>query len=329
MDEITFGSDLCLDALVIPSAAADRMIDEANEAQLKIYLYMLKMRGREEITISSIADYFNYTEADVKRAIKFWNGKSSCKQPKAKQGDNVVAFSVRPSYSKEKLVEFTKSPDVSQLLFVAEQYMGRPFSPDDISSILYMYDEMGFSAELIEYLFEYCIGNNKKSLRSIEMVASEWKESGIKSVADAKKMTRRVPKEMSEVLAAFGYDNSHQPVDAEIAYVRKWTENYGYGMDIISQACQRTVLTIGKPSFRYANSIIKSWHDAGVKTVAEILRLDDEHRQKKVADVSEGKNVAKRAAKVPEQAKQVSQKFHNFTEREYDYSSLMKDVMEN
>ena len=42
MDQITLNSDLCCDALVIPGAALEKCLREANESQLKIYLYLLK-----------------------------------------------------------------------------------------------------------------------------------------------------------------------------------------------------------------------------------------------------------------------------------------------
>lgn len=346
MDTITLNSDLRCDALTIPGAVVDRMISQANEAQLKIYLYLLRAGNNEEVTISSIADYFNYTEADVKRALKFWNGNGKSKSEKAEKvtksnrdtvndstensidGGNVVAFSVRPSYSKEKMAEFAKIPEVSQLLFVAEQYMARPLKSDDIHSMLYMYDKMGFSSDLIEYLLEYCISNNKKSFRSIEMVASDWREAGVKNLEDAKRLTRTVPDEMKAVFAAFGMEENHQPIDAEIAYVRKWTEIFGYGIDIISQACQRTVLAISKPSFKYANSILKGWHDEGVVTLADIVASDERFKAKKANDSAVLGNVTESAAK-KNTAKAKKNKFSNFSERKYDYESLMKDILSN
>lgn len=317
MDIITLGSDLICDVLTLPMKAVERCLKEANEAQIKIYLYLLKNHGND-ISVSQIADYFNYTEQDVKRALRFWN-KSGPKE------GNVVEFAIRPSYTSEKLAEFAAIPEVSQLLFMAEQYMGRPLKPDDVSSVVYMYDGLKFSEDLIEYLMEYCISNNKKTFRSIEAVANQWKEDGITTVEQAKRMTRKVPKEMGEVLAALGFAKDHVPVDAEINFVRRWTESYGYGMDIIKIACERTVLSTGKPSIRYANSIIKGWHDAKVTGISDILALDEEYKKKKSKEVS-----PKKAGKTGSgDAGKTGSKFHNFSEREIDYSSILSDIMSN
>ncbi|MCR5590789.1 MAG: DnaD domain protein [Lachnospiraceae bacterium] len=318
MDQITLNSDLCCDALVIPGTALEKCLREANESQLKIYLYLLK-NGKQNPTVSSIADYFNYSEQDVKRALRFWNCRGQAGTRPA--GGNVVEFSAKPVYSKEKLAQFLDKDDVSELMLIAEQYMGRTINPEEISTVLYIYEELGFSAELIEYLLEYCISSNQKSFRSIESVAKEWKESGADTLEEAKKLTMHVPKEMKEVMAALGLSADREPTEAQMAYVRRWTKIFGYGMDIIREACSRTVLSTGKPNMRYVNSILKKWHDAGVKKPADIIAADEEFFSKKAAET-------KPVAKKTETKKKQAEKFHNFNEREYDYDSLMKDVVD-
>ena len=305
MDQITLNGDLCCDALIIPGAAVERCLREANESQLKIYLYLLK-NGADNATIDSIADYFNYSEQDVKRALKFWNGGTKSRAAKNTAGGNIV--------------EFSRKPDVDQLMFVAEQYMKRPIKQDEVRTILYIYDELAFPADLIEYLLEYCISNKKRSFKSIEAmesVAVEWKEAGVTTLEDAKRLTRRIPKEMNDVMRELGFPKDHQPVEAEIAFVRRWTERYGYGMDIIGEACKRTVLATCKPSIRYANGILKQWHDAKVEKPEDIIALDEEYRKKSIK--TEQKKTTTTTAG----------KFHNFSERKIDYDSLRKDVLSN
>ncbi len=319
MDQITLNSDLCCDALVIPGAALEKCLREANESQLKIYLYLLK-NGSANPTVSSIADYFNYSEQDVKRALRFWNAKST---PKAQSGGNVVEFSGRYVYSKDKIAKFMDDPDVASIMVIAEQYMKRTINPDEISSILFIYDQLGFPVDLVEYLLEYCISNNKKSFRAIESVATEWKEAGVKTLAAAKKLTRHVPKETKAVMEALGFPKDHQPVEAEIAYVRRWTERYGYGMDIIGEACKRTVLATGKPSIRYANSILKGWHDQKVEKPEDIIAADEEFHKKKLGESTPAKTAKKTASKP------AGTKFNNFTERDYDFDELTKGILSN
>ena len=58
-------------ATVVSNAFIDEYMTMANGEYVKVYLYLLRHAG-EEIGISSIADAMNHTEADVKRALAYW-----------------------------------------------------------------------------------------------------------------------------------------------------------------------------------------------------------------------------------------------------------------
>ena len=58
------------DFTVVSNRFIDEYMEDANDAQLKIYLYLMRMLGADQATgISDIADRFNYTEKDVMRAL--------------------------------------------------------------------------------------------------------------------------------------------------------------------------------------------------------------------------------------------------------------------
>ena len=58
---------------LISNKFIDEYMKDANDAQLKIYLYLYRMLSSNTSTsISDIADKFNHTEKDVIRALKYW-----------------------------------------------------------------------------------------------------------------------------------------------------------------------------------------------------------------------------------------------------------------
>ena len=77
---------------------------------------------------------------------------------------------------------FRKQESVAELLFIAERYLGRILTPTDMNSILYWYDGLGFSTDLIEYLVEYCVSKGHTSIRYIEKVALAWADNHITTV---------------------------------------------------------------------------------------------------------------------------------------------------
>ena len=80
---------------------------------------------------------------------------------------------------KASLDAFRASEKRAQLLFVIEQYIGKPLSPSEVQSVYYISEDLHFSDALIDYLLQYCIDRGKKDFRYIEKVAVNWAEHGI------------------------------------------------------------------------------------------------------------------------------------------------------
>ena len=70
--------DSCADVTIVSNRFIDEFMPQANDAQLKIYLYLLRsmnagmLSAGRSLDIPEIADVFNHTEKDVMRALKYW-----------------------------------------------------------------------------------------------------------------------------------------------------------------------------------------------------------------------------------------------------------------
>lgn len=73
MSRFTIYRDNYADSTVVSNRFIDEYMKDANDAQLKIYLYLIRMMSANLATsVSEIADKFNHTEKDVMRALKYW-----------------------------------------------------------------------------------------------------------------------------------------------------------------------------------------------------------------------------------------------------------------
>jgi len=73
MSRFTIYRDNYVDSTVVSNRFIDEYMKDANDAQLKIYLYLIRMMSANLSTsVSEIADKFNHTEKDVMRALKYW-----------------------------------------------------------------------------------------------------------------------------------------------------------------------------------------------------------------------------------------------------------------
>ena len=62
---------LAVHVTAVPDEFIDEYMAAANGEYVKVYLYLLR-HGAEELEISRIADALNHTEADVRRALPYW-----------------------------------------------------------------------------------------------------------------------------------------------------------------------------------------------------------------------------------------------------------------
>lgn len=225
----------------------------------------------------------------------------------------------RQNYSTEKLTVFAEDENLKLAMHVVELYLDRPLKPMDMQLILYLYDELHFSSELIMYLFEYCVNKNKKNTSYIEAVALTWAEKGIDTEEKARSETASFNEHYQAVNNAFGLNRTPGQIERE--YITKWVEKYCFSDEIIKEACNRTLLRVGKPDFKYADKILEIWFKKGVSNIKDVIKLDE--------DFTKG-NKGQTNDKVTPITKSAANKFNQFPQRTYtakDYAELEKKLL--
>ncbi len=195
----------------------------------------------------------------------------------------------------DKLNELNSNDDFSMLLFVIQTYLGKTLSQPETNAIVYFYDTLNFSADLIEYLFEYCVSKGKTSIRYIEKVALAWADEGISTVDAAKEEVSNHNDAVYSVMKAFGL-NSREPGKVEKDLIIKWTDVYCFETDIIIEACNRTLKATHQPSFEYADSILTKWHTSNIRNSEDIRKADAQYEAGKAAKAAKSSNVIKQNA---------------------------------
>lgn len=347
MGFLTIYQDNYTDSTVISNRFIDEYMQAANDAQLKIYLYLIRMMSaRLNTSISDIADTFNYTEKDVMRALKYWEKNRlltldydehknvigihlldfgtpaaspvppqiapvpSVSIPSVTPLASVVPIASKPNYTLDELKAFKSDEASSRLLFVAEQYLKKTLSANDVRTILFISDKLGFSEDLIDYLIQYCVDRGKKDMRYIEKVALSWADQGITTPKEAAKLAGKYEKSVYDIMKALGRNGT--PTDTEVSYINRWKKEYGFDTDVIMTACERTVLATDNHRFEYADSILGSWYKAGVHHKSDIQSLDESYRRQKTT----ARTVT-------------SNKFNQFKQNDYDFDALEQEILSN
>ena len=310
--------------------------------------------------IPQMADLLENTEGDILRALKYWEkdgilsleysetdeltgiclGKKAARTTPVKaafhtpSAQSVSSAQIQPVVTGTSQTTTPDTPqsipasrrslaarrELKQILFVAEQYLGKTLSRTDVDAITYFYDSLGFPTDLIEYLIEYCVENGHKSMHYIQKVALAWADEHITTVEQAKNSSAFYNKTCYSILNAFGI-KGRGPASAELDYIRKWTEQNGLNLELILEACNRTISAIHQPSFEYTDKILENWKSSNVRTLADVQRLDSAFEQEK----DRQKNTSAPQVRTPS-APQPS-KFRNFEERSYNMDELTKELL--
>lgn len=227
----------------------------------------------------------------------------------------------KAAYNADELKAFQEKEEIRELMFVAESYLKKPLTPTDTQTLLTWYDRLGLSADLIVYLLEYCIAGGHSSLHYMDKVAANWKEENIKTVAQAKQNVQSHSRLQYAVIKALGIQG-RSLIPAEFSYIEKWNKEYGFGEEIIAEACSRTILAIHQPNFEYTDRILSNWKRQNIQCTEDIRRADAAYQAAKAAERTH--TAAARAAALKPSA---VNRFNSFPQRAYNMEQLEAELL--
>ena len=313
----------------------------AQGGYLKVYLYLfaqLMTASEEYLRLDDAAKALEMLQSELIQALKYWheravlhfkesaqdefelifylqkpNANSLNTQTKLPLSKTIISQS-RPEYRTEEINLYMQdSPSVTKLFKIAEEYLGRLLTSTDQKILYSFYDWLHMPFDLIEFLIEHCASNNHTAIHYIEKVAISWIDAGITSVEKAKEKVA-LDKRYFKILSALGSSKNNVTL-SEKKCIDKWLIEYGFSMDIILEACKRTVMQTNKPSLNYVESILASWHSSKVASLDDILLIDkaiESKKQLNPKDIQQVKRINKTA------------KFNNIYSHNWNFEELEK-----
>ena len=228
-----------------------------------------------------------------------------------------------------------KDEDFTTLLYVLQRYLGIIFSQTNTESVAYLYDTLGMSQDLLIYTAEICAERKQRAesegrragdrdwFRYFEKTALRFHSKGIRTAEQAREDDTRYRAAIFAVMNAFGKDCSY-PGQAERTLIEKWYNDYGFSAEIIGEACSIVKLSTGGISYSYADKILNSWNEAGIRTVEQAKEY--EARRKEGGGAGNGQNVRRTGAPRNNPGRTVT-RFHNLEERNDDLEAYALQKM--
>ncbi len=140
-------------------------------------------------------------------------------------------------------------------------------------------DDYHFRPEIVYRLFQDCY--EKKQLRSLMQInerAILWQSKGITGLDELNAFLAK-EEEVSVTLRKVGKILRRKTVSYDEDYVRVWIERLGYTFEIIDFAIKK-VWEFQEPSINKADSYLKSWYAAGVRSLEDALAYEEDRARK-------------------------------------------------
>ena len=339
---------------LLSNSFIDNYMKDANDAQLKIYLYLLRRLGSgQAASVSEIADFFNHTEREVLRSLKYWE-KLKLLAIEYDESKNVSGIRFLKGTDEPAAVAapaVTVTPAVVSVTAVTEKAEETPAEKAD------PYKKPSYSADQLSAF------KNKENIRQLFFIAESYMGRQL-SVSDMKSIlylsdclhfsddlidyllqycVDRGKKDFKYIEAvalnwaqsgvttpkqaekfAAKYDKSvyaimkelgknNTPTKKELEYIIRWTKEYGFSQDIIAIACERTVLATDSHRFEYAEGILSNWKKEDVHHKSDIQRIDAQYQKSRQS---------RSTSSVASSSQASSNRFNQFAQRSYDYDEL-------
>lgn len=279
--------------LQLPPQLAEYIMNMSQSDTDELRVLACVLSCGEEISTGEIGEALGLSETEVISAVSFWRGaglivnagkarkkvSSEATTQKSDVTDTKTALpaSVRDTdtktYTGEEIARImAEKPEISSLLDFAQERLEKVFSPSDIAKLIYLEDYALLSAPMIMSIIDYCVENDKKSMRYVEKTALSIYDEGICDYAALEVYfdKKRVAKSAEGVVRRIMGIGDRGFTAKEKEHISKWFSEYKSSEELISLAYERTIANTTKPSVPYMSKILASWFEKGYKTPEDV-----------------------------------------------------------
>jgi DnaD/phage-associated family protein len=161
----------------------------------------------------------------------------------------------------------------------------RPITTAESKIVAGTVEQYGVSREYLISLAAFLKGRNRLTVTKLRDTAITLSDKGIDTLEALEIYICEREKELKcewEIKRVLGiYDRVISP--SERKYFKAWSEEMGFGSEIIAEAYDITVMQTGKRSLPYMNEILSAWNKAGLKTPEECRRHSEEGKPEEKA----------------------------------------------
>ena len=263
----------------IPDIFFTEYFPEASSESIKVYLYILFLsKYNKEVKINDLSKSLSLDFPVVQDAIKYWEEKGILIKKMDGYGiadiqelELTKLYSPKVTSLPEDAIKSSQSQYRAKAIEnINSQFFQGVMSPSWYNDINLWFNKYGFDEQVMLALFNYAYDKRALHRNYLQATADAWSKNNIKTFNDLdayfEKQEKRnsLNSEISKKLNLYRKLTTYEEED-----IVKWTENYGYPMEIIEIALKRASSN-NKVRFDYIDSLLTDWHKKDLHTKAEI-----------------------------------------------------------
>ena len=294
---------------------------EASAEEMRVLLTLASLDGAP-IEESDVARMAGVSAARCRAAIAFWDGAGVLSVNRTtgiveEFEERLVAGEIDEEPIL-KVAETIRDDSLAMMLEECQALMGTPcLSNQEVTNLTNLHKQYQLSAEYIVVLAAFLQSKGELTVRKLCNKAISLEKKGINTTDDLEKYIVSLDSgdewEFRRIIGIYNRNLSQ----AEKDLFKKWSEEFGYGAPIVSEAYDIAVMNTKNGDLRYMDRVLTNWFDAGCKTVSECRAHSESERAKSKAQQGE-KKYAKSRPETPRYGNfDVNEAFFNAVERSF------------
>lgn len=284
---------------------------EASAEELRVLVALVEFDG-VATTAEELAERASTSLSRTKASITLWESEGVVKSTSEDSNlydefEFVESADNRREMSSLDLAETIRDNKLKELQEEISLIIGKgSMNKSETEAVTSLSTELGLSAEYIVTLASHLM--KRYETKSVRLTAFRIKNEALKltakDITTLEELERyiaaseRDTKDESEIRQVLGIYN-RAIVKSEKEYYRKWTGEYCFGPEIISEAMDIAVVNTAKNSIKYVDGILTSWYKAGCKTLEDCKKHDAANLEERARRRSERSKNSKTEPKTP------------------------------
>lgn len=289
----------------VPSSVVDQYIKLAGGNSLKLLLFLLR-HGGEVFSEETLNAELGFRErGELEDAALFWvqrgiirydndGGLTTAAAAHYNEPSGDIPAEDKPtvtppaksavmkpvSVSSGEIADRIKTDKELEVLFKeAELLYAHPLRQRENQLVISLVDHYGLPVGVALMLLKFCFKSEKTSPSYIQTVAADWAAEEINTIELANTRILALEKQNSVEERLREEMELKSKFSAKMrGYIKTWTEDWGFDENMIMLAYEKTIDQISEWKPAYANKILESWKDEGLRTPAAVEENSRPHK---------------------------------------------------